>query len=73
MAFVTRKKRLVPADELPVRADPEVAEQRDLRAEDLGDTAAVRRRAHVRARGIRGAVAASSRRIAIASRPALGS
>ena len=38
---------LVAADELPVGGEAEVAEERDLGAEDLGDTATVRRRAHV--------------------------
>jgi hypothetical protein len=41
------KERLIAADELPVGREPEIVEERDLGAEDLGDTATERRRAHV--------------------------
>ena len=47
----SREERIVAADELPVGDQSEIAQQRYLRTKNLGDTAAVRRRAHVQDAG----------------------
>ena len=44
---MTREELVAAVDHLPLGLDAEVAEQRDVRREQLGDAAAVRGRVHV--------------------------